>query len=481
MNIKKQKIYSMFLTVILLILLAASNSFAQNNPESSGVISYKQFLENVKIQLPELRKNRLQVERAKNRLYGAGSAEDVYLSGEAGYAKNDILSQGSSTGKRDYSSKVGLTKKIAQTGTEISTGAAYNRTEYDTYGSTPYHYPSLYVKFSQSLLKNAFGTLDRYAVKSAKMEYEIEKLREVESGKSDINYYKKLYFTWIEYREELKLLNSSIGTAKKLADTIKSRFKSGMVNSADLYSSAAVVLKYQIAYEEMLAEMNSMETELNIFFNESKSENIKPDDEEFTLFYTASVNSPYPVVTFDATANAEVYRLTKENLKYSSDISENRLLPQLDLLGEYTRKSEDKTFSKSAENLNASDYYLGFSFSYPLQNTGNSSKAEESKIAIDEINSEYSISENSYRKSLDSILSRHRDSQRITDLREKRIVTLEEKQKFELQKYQQSQLDLEVLINTSIEITNEKISLLRLKKQIIENYIDYSDLTAVSQ
>ncbi len=469
---------------VLLILLLAVNGIAQDNLNSAEKISYKTFIEIVKLQLPELRKNRLQVEKAKNTLYGAGSAEDINLSGEAGYAKTDILSQGNSAEKRDYSSKIGLTKKIAQTGTDLTAGAAYNRTEYDTQGSTPYHYPSVYVKFSQSLLKNAFGTLDRYAVNNARMRYEIEKLREIESNKTDINYYKKLYFTWIEYREELKLLNNSINTSIKLAETIKNRFKSGMVNSADLYSSSAVVLKYQIAYEELLTEMNVMESELAVFFNDLsaiKNENRKPDEAEFSSFYTASLTSGYPVITFDMTSNAEVYRLTKENLKYSADISENRLLPQLDLLGEYTRKSEDKTFSKSTGNLNATDYYMGFSFSYPLQNTENSSKVEETKIAIEEINSEYSISQNSYSKSLDAILSRYKDSRRIIDLRGKRIETLEEKQRFELQKYQQSQLDLEILINTSIEITNEKISLLRLKKQMIENYIDYSDLTAKTE
>ena len=477
----KKFIYRSLITSILLILILSGNIMAGESQKPAEKISYKQYLDSVKEQLPELRKNRIQVQKAKNTLNDAGSAEDIYLSGEAGYTKNDLLSQGTTTEKRDYSSKIGLTKKIAQTGTEISTGAAYNRTEYGTDNSATYHYPSLYVKFNQSLLKNAFGTVDRYAVNNAKMLYEIEKLRETETNKTDINYYKKLYFTWIEYREELKMLNSSINAAKKLAENIKNRFKSGMVNSADLYSSAAVVLKYQIAYEELKTEMNAMETELNIFFKNIKEENKIPDDSEFSSFYTTSLSSQYTLITFDRTTNAEIYRLTKNNLKYSAEVSENKLLPQLDLVAQYTRKSENETFSKSTENMNASDYYLGFSFSYPLQNTESSSKLEDTKLAIEEINSEYSISQNSYQKSLDAIVSRYKDSAHLLTLREKRIETLENKYRFELQKYQQSQLDLETLNNTSIEITNEKISLIQLKKQMIENYIDYTDLTEIPQ
>lgn len=473
----KRSIYGTFTAAVMLVIFTAVNIIAEENVNSIEKISYKQFIESVKQQLPELRRNRIQVEKAKNTLYGAGSSRDIYLSGESGYGKSDVLSGGTSTEKRNYSSKVALTKRIAQTGTEISTGAAYNRTVYDTAGASAYSSPSVYVKFSQSLLQNAFGTIDRFAVNNAKMLYEIEKLREIESNKSDMNYYRKLYFTWIGYREELKMINSSINTAMKLADSIKNRYRSGMVNSADLYSSAAVVLKYQIAYEELKTEMNAMEAELNIFFNDKNKKSIIPDDSEFFSFYDTSLNSEYTTVGFDKTSNAEIFRLTKNNLKYSTDVSENRLLPELNIVGEYTRKSEAETFVKSAGNMNSSDYYMGFAFSYPLQNTENKSSLEDTKLAIEEINSEYSISQNSYKKSLDSIKSRYTNSKRMITLREKRIETLESKYRFEQQKYQQAQLDIETLINTSIEITNEKISLVRLKKQMVQNYIDYSDLT----
>jgi outer membrane protein TolC len=273
------------------------------------------------------------------------------------------------------------------------------------------------------------------------------------------------------------MINSSIATAKKLDESIRGRIKSGMVNSADLYSSAAAVLKYQIAYEELKSEINILETELDIFFGSSLKNSISPDDSEFSLYYKKSLKAGYPEIKFENTANAEIFRITKNNLKYTADISENRLLPKLDLVGEYTKKSENKSFSGSVGNLDSSDYYIGFAFSYPLQNTENRSKAEEIRLSIEELNSEYAISEDSYVKSLNAVKTRYNDSVRLINLREKRIETLEEKYRFEMKKYQQSQLDLEILINTSVEIANEKITLVRLKKQIIENYIDYMDLT----
>jgi outer membrane protein TolC len=146
-------------------------------------------------------------------------------------------------------------------------------------------------------------------------------------------------------------------------------------------------------------------------------------------------------------------------------------------VGEYTRKAESRTPVKSAGDINSTDYYLGLAFSYPLQNTDSRSRLESAKIAIEEINSEYAILKNSYQRSLDSLIIHYKDVSRILSLREKRIVALEQKYKFDTQRYQQSQIDLDILLNTTIDITNEKINLLQLKKQIIDNYIDYADIT----
>ena len=64
-------------------------------------------------------------------------------------------------------------------------------------------------------------------------------------------------------------------------------------------------------------------------------------------FYTTSTNIRLSGISpLTGQANAEIFRLTKNNLKYTADVSENKLLPQLDLVGEYTKKSEDETFSK---------------------------------------------------------------------------------------------------------------------------------------
>jgi len=342
--------------VMFILLIVSVNAESREKNDTAEKITYREFIDRVILVLPELKKNKIQVEKAKNTLYGAGSAEDINLTAESGYSKTEESSKGIYTEKKDFSSKVGLSKKIAQTGSTIDVGASYNRTEYGT-GSEPYSFPSLYVKFNQSLLKNTFGIVDRYAVNNAKMQYEIAKLKEVETNKTDLNYYKKLYFNWIEYREKLKMLKVSINTAIKLSENIKGKYKSGLVNIADLHGSDAFVLKYRIAYEEIKTDMNIMETELSIFFDEK----IKvPEDKEFSEFYSNAASTEYNQVEFNNTTNAEIFRITKKNLRYTYEVSENKLLPQLDLVLQYAKTSQDESFSKAVQNMNSSEYYMGF-------------------------------------------------------------------------------------------------------------------------
>jgi outer membrane protein TolC len=223
--------------------------------------------------------------------------------------------------------------------------------------------------------------------------------------------------------------------------------------------------------------MNVIEAELNTILGDIKGKNRIPDNNEFHLLYANSENAVYSDIAFERTRNAELFRLTKDSLKYTAEVADNQLLPQLDLVAEYTKKAENNAAVKSVSDMNSTDYYLGLAFSYPLGNTDSRSKFESAKIAIEEINSEYSISKNSYQKSLDSIISQYKDASHILSLRGKRVEALEQKNKFDSQRYQQSQIDLDILLNTTIDITNERITMLQLKKQLIDNYIDYSDIT----
>lgn len=466
----------------LLAPAARAAADAADNADRKAVISYSDFMAKLREKLPELRRNRIAVEKADNARLASGAAEDTRLDGSGSYSRNWRYSNNpfSRTGYENYyDANLGLSKKFSATGTTLSGGVAYSqfRSEID-YGDFnlpgAYHYPSYYLGFSQSLLKNAFGTVDRFARNDAEMKLSIEKLRAENADKNDLNQYRKLYFSWIEYARRLDLLARSIQNAEALHAQVLRRFRAGLSDNDDVQNAAASVLQYRANREDALASYNALLGQLGIFIDTAGT---APDPGEFETHFQSSSAADYGDVKFEKTRAAGIYRLTKENYRYAREVAGNKLLPQMDISGRYTRKAQDETFAGAAGDMKDSDYYVGFSVSYPLGDSQGESDARAAELAVKEVNHEYDISGNEYDKNLKSIRSTAGGLKRIIGISEERIRVLESKYGTEQKKYLQARLDLNFLIATANTLTAEKINLLGLKKQLIYFHIDYGDLT----
>jgi len=464
-------------------MLSLSTLYAEGEASAPGAtqqISYNEYISILSKKLPELRKNRLQVERAVNTRYAAGTITDTNLEGSGTYSKNTQYSTNpyaASGSTRTYNANLGVSRRILQSGTTLNAGVGYVQNQYNAeingYRVNDTYRPSYYIGFSQSVLKNAFGVVDRFSRNDAEMKLAIEKLQQQENDKISLNAYRKLYFTWIEYAETLSLLKESIRNARVLYNQVQRKFRTGLSDNDDVQNAADTVLQYQISYQNTLAAYNAVEKQLRIFFDVAK---YRPDSGEFERYFGISTGSEYTQVPFENTRNAEIYRLTKKNYAYSQSVAENRLLPELNIVGQYTRQSQDQRFSDAVQSMNDSDYYIGFTVTYPIGNTESRSAVRESELAVMEVNHEFDITRNEYRKSLQSIIQYAAGLKNMISLTEQRIRVLESKYRTEQAKYRQARLDLNYLITTANNVTSSKMSLLNYKNQMIQYYIDYGDL-----
>lgn len=442
-------------------------------------ISYNEYLSILYKKLPELNRSSITIESAENALNRAESAADTNLSGSGLYSKgvnynSNPLTVDNKTESSTWSMNGGLSKKFNATGTTLEAGTGY---EYSTLDKSSYrtHTPSVYLKFTQSLLQNAFGVIDRFSVNDAKMKIEIEKLRKSETDKTYLNYYRKLYFTWIIQREKLKLLNKSVTDTNNLAIEIDRKVRAGLTDRIDIQTVKALLLQYELTYNETEADLDIIESELSLFINPGTN---KPSDNDFNIFFKKSGSSDYLFINYNKTKSAEIYRVTKENLSYASDVQESRLLPQLDVTGQYTRKGNSTNDAAEAySNLKDNEYYLGFSISYPLSNNTGKSSVKEAEIAVKSINNEFDISRNSYTTNLNTAIKRIEGLKKSIALTEKRISVLESKYSAGYKQYLQSRQNIQFLTDTSLDITGEKITLNNLKNSLIHYKIDYDDLT----
>lgn len=467
----KQKIL-----IILLLLSAGAIAQTKNEIERQS-LTYNEYLSILQKKLPELNRSNLSVETAEKDLLKSKSSTDTNFTGSGSYAQGVNYSTslpGSQIKTNTWSINAGLSKKISATGTTIEAGTGLDRTWLDN-GGYNYYTPSIYAKFTQSLLQNAFGVIDRFAENDARMKLDIEKIKKYETDKSYLNYYKKLYFTWVVQLEQLGLLKKSLSDTRNLETEIERKVKNGLTDRLDLQTVRALILQYEVTYSDAETSLASIESELDFFIN---TRTAKPGDDEFSLYFGMTGSNRYPYIAYETTRGAEIYRITKKNLSYTLDVQSSLLLPQLDLTGQYTRKGNYTGGATEAySNINDNEYYLGFVITYPLSNSSGNAAVKDAEIAIKSINTEYEVSRKSYDANLNSAIKKIEGLKRSVSLTEKRIDVLESKYEAGYRQYLQSRRDLQFLVDTSLDITNEKISLIMLKNSLIQYSIDYADLT----
>ncbi len=462
-------------SVIMVVIMLYCASSAIRAEEVKKTIKYNDYLKTVTDALPDFRKNGLAVDRARNSLDGAQSPGDFNLKASGTYKSSTDYTMkqymgGDPQKVKDYSLSTGISKKITSTGTTIETGIEHDTIKNQSSGT--WYQPSVYVKYSQSMLKNTFGVIDRYAVKNATMQLEIQKIKQAESDKVSLNYYRKLYFSWISTSERLDLLKDSIRFALTIQDVTEKKYRAGLGGVEDVYNAQALVAQYRINYQELASDLVGIEAEMKTFLDGTTY----PEKAEFSLMYSEVTSAGYDAVPFSRTRSAEIYRLTKNNLVYAQEVKENNLLPELDLVAQYTRKSSEDKLGRSYGELNDSDYYIGFSASYPIGNTEAKSAVREAKIAVEEINTEYRISENTYRSNLEKLIMEKDGTSKIIELSQNRINSLEARYNTVYRKYKLGTYPLQQVIDALQDITSQKSVLLRYKNSLIQYYIDYRDL-----
>ena len=459
-----------FLFTVIAFLVLYCTAYAEENK----IISLEEFIAKIEKSLPEIQSNYIDVMQAENEIKRAKSAGDTLLKG-GGQAwslteYSGAADKGSSEGYNYYA---GLSKKITQTGTNVSTSYNYSKNRYSSIGSSSEYSayePSFTVKISQPLLYNFFGKVDRFAENDAKMRLEISKLQLDENNKSAISGYKKLYYEWILKRRILSAIEESIENAKLFRDQTGRKFAAGLSDNDDYQKTVISVIDYENLYNEYFTGLKNIEHELSVYLGDSS---LNPDHDVFLEKVMESEAFGFPEVDFKETRAASIAEGTMRNLVYSRGVYENRLLPEFNVFTEISQKNK---LQENSYQMKDRDYTLGFEFTYSLGNNSAESDLKDVDLQIKALQLEYESIVNSYRKSL------LKTSQTVSGIKErlkqkeKLLDALRLKLQAEKKKYSQARLNLSYIIDTENNIITERINLLSMEYELIALHIDYMDL-----
>ena len=389
--------------------------FAQTN--NNIVLPYAQYMERIKILIPEMKLTASQESNAYNNLTKAKSSGDVKFDLQAGaigkQAHSDEYSfiPASDFNYNGFRIGAGFSGLIPYSGTRWSVEIKHDSffgdfktgditlpvdTPFGTVnGKLPnmgtndfkYYYPSIKIQIAQPILRDFFGKLDRYPIKDAEYQLTIAKLKRMIDDNSVLTSYQKIYYQWIMARKLIALYDDMIREARSFENQVYKRYSSGVIDNDSYQNARRQTLKYIEAKDKSELMLKKIIRNIRFFIPE---ENIIPNEDDWTQTLETSINAKVDIVPFLESAQGQMAYQLKLRSEYALSIMKNNALPDLSIVGSVSLSSlDDSGYFKSFSTMTNVDYFVGLMFSYPIGGRDAKAKMEDAYAALNAVTADF--------------------------------------------------------------------------------------------
>lgn len=295
---------------------------------------------------------------------------------EASYKYDEDRRETSSTltGTRSTSveQSFDLSKKLP-TGTVLSLGAAHRREYTNSVWASvnPYHENSIEASLRQPLLKDAWGIQDRNNLKVTQLDIDNSGYTSQDKIESELGSAQKAYWLLALAQARIDLEREMEKAARRLYETSKDNFDTGIMEDAELFATAANLKERQrdvvLAKDNLNYAMNELRFKLNL----PKDILIKAEDE--VLFFDLQEIDDVKLIN-NAFFSRRDYKRVRNKIKrenLSLEMKQNALWPQLDVVGTFKKNNVDADFDNSLGDIFQGDnpeYIVAIEFTFSLEN-----------------------------------------------------------------------------------------------------------------
>lgn len=448
-------------------------------------------MKKIKKNLPEIKQNINKLKSVNNEYFSALSAHDVNLNSSIkGFYS--IPNEEDKNNKTIYTRNLESDLTISTTlpsGTNLSLGGKY--TQSNTQGenkneqldsiqkiNTSTYDPIIKLGINQPLLYNFFGFLDRSAKKNAKMKIRIEAIRMKLQEEEILHFYRKLYFSWIQYKKIIEYINTTIQNIDLQIKLTREKITAGIEEKDVLLELLNTKSSYQENFETTKQQLEEVENKLELFINLN---NIKPDKSVYQAYLNKSITRQYSFISFEKTLTARKINLSRKKAEYSKKLAINELLPELNLFANLDIKfhKNKQTIEKETttnQSYGRPDITAGLEFKYSIGNYKKRSNFREVKLQISDLVYEYEKLKNQHTIELNNIISNITSYKAIVKLKENQITTLKKIHEIKQDKFKKGLIDFSILVNNLNQIAQEEIQLINLKTSLIHLNINYNKI-----
>ncbi|WP_297298792.1 TolC family protein [uncultured Brachyspira sp.] len=460
----------------------------------TNTLTYAAYMETIRDQIPELKINAVTETNAEMNLLSAKSSGDVNLSAQLGaVGKYGSLSSSSTTTTTSptveaagIQAGIGVGSLIPYSGTKWSV----NLTHTSFLGGTLYpdgvhgvdfnnYQPSLTIEVTQPLLRNFFGTLDRYPIKDAEYALAIAKLQRKLDDASVIVSYQKIYYQWIMYEKLLAYYRNMYITARRFENQMRDRYNNGLIDNDSYQNARTQTMVYSDYYAQNQVYLDSLLTTVSFFMPVT---NLKPDHTTWDAYLDLGSNMQMESVPFADSVNGQIAYQSKIRAEYTLDAMKNGTLPNLDLVGSVSLNglspNSDGYFQSFGSMTNV-EFFAGVQFSYPIGNRANKAQYKMAENSLYGIIAQYDQLEKDFNTQLQTYISRFNAYKNLIASKQMQIRAINSRIATQLQKLDQGRLEVDDLLTSRLELTATQTELLNLQYEFITTIFDYRALLAI--
>lgn len=429
---------------------------------------------------------------AKYDVLSAKSIAAWTLGAQGGYEHTESFTGPSSYLERtnSYFYEVSLEKLFLVTGTgfKISHQNSVSEMKYQlnlgTLTPGERSYPSVTVSVIQPLLKNAFGLADRFPLKVAKLQVKAAELDVKEAWENRIAELHDAYLLWVAAYENTVALQEIVSDLKQMEKQIRRKVNAKVAERADFLLAREAVLNYQ--GKLIQAEGDFVSATLNIISLRSGNPvtakdfiKIKPS----ICYVGMPISNGLPHNFIKDVSQLRLVKqlgFLKEQIKEDIRVAKNERLPDLDVVGEYTKKAQSNDDSGGYSELekdNREDYLVMLQLNYPIGSQAGRANLGKAKADLSEVEMSIKSTEQSLSLALQQIKEDIVRLQRVLDLLEERVKNAEEKLRLDTRNYKIGRLDTRYLIDSRNTLTNVRLEKVQAEVELKQLAVEYLSTT----
>ncbi|MBD3335045.1 MAG: hypothetical protein GF355_05975 [Candidatus Eisenbacteria bacterium] len=449
--------------LITLSCFLPSISFAQT-------IALDELLRSVQADHPLFRRETRNVAIERENQAATLAAQDWQITSSAVYAyqepPGDDLFTPTSSQNTDF--HLGLVKPLWTTGGRFSLSFSEMYTDTDfrrlNFGGAkvspgqPYAYgTSVYLAYSQPLLRNAQGSLDRLDYELAQFTVEMAKIRATEEQEKFLLDLALRYLDWNLYFYQKDIVEERLRLAREQLEQVRRRREMNLVEEVDVFRALDAVHAAEQLVVQIEARYSSIQTELAEIALREDLYDLSP---EYDLYAEAEIPDADNVVSkiLDRSRLLKALDVSRQQLKRQLGGAEETHDPDLSLdLGYGMQRRMDGFFDALA--VTKPDAFVALNLSFPLGRREAKAQIQKTQLMILQVEDRMRETEIQLESALRSLLIDMEMSMEIRGLDRRRIESARQKAAEELKLYNQGRGQLTFVISARDDVERAELNL----------------------